>query len=111
MEEITREDIGLIVEVIMMVIEDMDMVEVILGEVILEEDIMSEVDIIVIIEWIEIGKIEECGDNPGQEKEIKIAKVGHCLAPDQGQGLVQIEIELDVLNVESMTTLPMNVLI
>ena len=66
----------------MTVIEDMNVVEVILGEVIFEEDIMSEVDIIVIIEWIEIGKIGECGDNPGQEKEIEIAKVGHRLVPD-----------------------------
>ena len=81
-EEIIGEDIGLIVEVAMMVIEDMDVVEVILGEVILEEDIMPEVDIIVIIEWMEIGKIEECGDNLGQEKEIEIVKVGHGLAPD-----------------------------
>ena len=87
------------------------MVEVILEEVIFKEDIISEVDIIVIIEWIEIGKIEECGGNPGQEKEIEIANVGHRLVPDRDQGLVQIEIGLDVLNVESMTTLAMNVLI
>ena len=91
------------------------MVEVILGEVIfeediiIEEDIIFEVDIIMIVEWIEIGKIGEYGGNPGQE--IEIAKVGHHLVPDQDQGLVQIEIGLDVLNVESMTILPMNVLI
>ena len=66
----------------MKVIEDMDVVEVILGEVIFEEDIIFEVDIIMIIEWIEIGKIGEYGDNPGQEKEIEIAKVGHHLVPD-----------------------------
>ena len=58
----------------------MDVVEVLLGEVILEEDIMSEVDIIVIVEWIEHGKIGEGGDNPGKEKEIKIAEVSHHLA-------------------------------
>ena len=66
----------------MTVIEDMDVVEVILGEVIFEEDIISEVDIIMIIEWIEIGKIGEYGGNPGQGKEIEIAKVGHRLVPD-----------------------------
>ena len=42
---------------------------------------------------------------------IEIDKVGHCLVLDWDQGLVQIEIGLDVSNVESMTTLPMNVLI
>ena len=94
-----------------MVIEDMDMVEVILGEVIFEEDIISEVDIIMIIEWIEIVKIGEYGGNPGQGEEIEIAKVSHHLVPDQDQGLVQIEIGLDVLDAESMTILPMNVLI
>ena len=87
------------------------MVEVILGEVTLEEDIISEVGIIMIIEWIEIGKIGEYGGNPGQGKEKEIAKVGHHLVPDRDQGLVQIEIGLDVLNAESMTILPMNVLI
>ena len=51
------------------------------------------------------------GDNPGQEKETEIDEVSHHLVLDRGQGLVQIEIGLDVLNVESMTTLPMNVLI
>ena len=70
----------------------MDMVEVILGEVIFEEDLIFEVDIIMIIEWTEIGKIGEYGDNPGQEKEIEIAKVGHSLVPDRDQGLVQTEI-------------------
>ena len=86
------------------------MVEVIFGEETFEEGIISEVDIII-IEWIGIGKIGEYGDNPGQEKEIEIDKVGHHLVLDQDQGLVQIEIGLDVSNVESMTTLPMNVLI
>ena len=87
------------------------MVEVILGEVIFKEDIISEVDIIMIIVWIEIGKIGECGGNPCQEKEIEIAEVGHCLLPDRDQGLVQIGIGLDVLNAESMTIFPMNILI
>ena len=45
---IVGEDIDLIVEIIMMAIEVMDVVGVILGEVILEEDIITEVDIIVI---------------------------------------------------------------
>ena len=51
----------------------------ILGEVILEEDTIIEVDIIVIEKWTELGRIGECGDNLGQEKGIKIAKVGHYL--------------------------------
>ena len=87
------------------------MAEVILGEVIFKEDIISEVDIIMIIEWIEIGKIGEYGGNPGQGKVIEIAEVSHRLVPDRDQGLVEIEIGLDVLNAESMTILPMNVLI
>ena len=86
------------------------MVEVILGEVIFEEEVTFEVDIII-IEWTGIGKIGEHGDNLGQEKEIEIDEVSHHLVPDRDQGLVQIEIGLDVSNVESMTTLPMNVLI
>ena len=107
---ITGEGIGLSVEITMKVIEDMDMVEVILGKEIFEEEVTFKVDIII-IEWIDIGKIGEYGDNPGQEKEIEIDKIGHLLVLDQDQGLVQIEIGLDVLDVESMTTLPMNVLI
>ena len=55
----------------MKIVEDMDMVEVILGEVLFEEGIIFKVDIII-IEWTEIGKIGEHGDNPGQEKEIEI---------------------------------------
>ena len=93
----------------MKAIEDMDMVEVILGEVIFEEEVIFKVDII--IEWIGIGKIGEYGDNPGQEKEIEIEEVGCHLVLDRDQGLVLIEIGLDVSNAESMTTLPMNVLI
>ena len=88
----------------------MHVVEVIFGEAIFEEGITFEVEIII-IEWIGIGKIGEYGDNPGQKKEIEIDEVGHHLVLDQDQGLVQIEIGLDVSNVESMTTLPMNVLI
>ena len=109
-EEITGEVTGLSVEIAMKLIEDMDMVEVIFGEEIFKEGIISEVDIII-IEWIGIGKIGEYGDNPGQEKEIEIDKVGHHRVLDWGPELVQIEIGLDVSNVESMTTLPMNVLI
>ena len=81
------------------------MVEVILGEETFEEGIISKVEII--IEWIGIGKIEDYGDNLGQEKE----GVGCHLVLDQDPELVLIRIGLDVLNVESMTTLPMNVLI
>ena len=94
----------------MKVIEDMDVVEVILGEVIFEEETAFKVDIII-VEWTEIGKIGEHGDNPGQEKEIEIDEVSHHLVLDRDQGLVQIEIGLDVSNVESMITSPMNVLI
>ena len=108
-EEIIGEVIGLSVEIAMKVIEDMDMVEVTFGEEIFEEEVIFEVDII--IEWIGIGKIGEHGDNPGQEKEIEIDIVSHHLVLDWDQGLVQIEIGLDVSNVESMTTLPINVLI
>ena len=82
------------------------MVEVIFREETLEEGIISEVDIII-IEWIEVGKMEDYGDNLGQEKE----GVGCHLVLDRDQGLVQIEIGLDVSNVESMTTLPMHFLI
>ena len=92
----------------MKVIEDMDVVEVILGEEIFEEEVIFEVDII--IEWIGIGKIGEHGDNLGQEKEIEIDEVNHHLVLDQDQGLVQIEIGSGVLNVENMITLQMNVL-
>ena len=82
------------------------MVEVAFGEAIFGEEIF-EVDII--IEWIGIGKIEECGDNLGQEKEIKKEEVDPHLVLDQDQKLVQIEIGSGVLNVKSMTTLLMNV--
>ena len=75
--------------------------EVIFGEVIFKVDI--------IIEWIEIGKIGEHGDNLDQEKEKE--EVGHHLVLDQHQELVQIEIGSHVSNVESMTILQMNVLI
>ena len=82
----------------------MDEVEVIFREAIFGE-VIFEVDII--IEWIEVGKIGEHGDNLGQEKE----EVGHHLVLDWDQELVQIEIGLVVSNVENMTTLQMNVLI
>ena len=85
------------------------MVEVIFGEVTFKEEVIFEVD--TIIEWIEVGKVGEHGDNPGQEKEIEKEEVGHHLVLDQDQGLVQIEIGLGVSNVENMTTLQMNVLI
>ena len=84
----------------MKVTEDMDVEEVIFGEAIFEE-VIFEVDII--IEWIEIGKIGEHGDNLGQEKEKE--EVGQHLVLDQDQELVQIEIGLGVSNVENMITL------
>ena len=51
----------------------------------------------------------EHGDNLGQKKEKE--EVGHHLVLDWHQELVQIEIGSGVSNVESMTTLQMNVLI
>ena len=88
MEETIGEDIGLIVEIAIMVIKDMDVVEVILGEEIVEEDTIIELDIIMIRERIGLGKIGECGDNLGQEKGIEIAKVDHHLVLGQDQELV-----------------------
>ena len=88
----------------MKVIEDMEEVEVIFGEVTFRE-VIFKVDIIVI--QVEIGKIEGHGDNLGQEKEKE--ELGHHLALDWDQGPVQIEIGLGVLNVESMIILQMNV--
>ena len=91
----------------MKAIEDMDVVEVILGEEIFEEEVIFEVDII--IEWIEVGKTEDYGGNLGQEEEKE--GVGCHLVLDRGPELVPIEIGSGVLNVENMTTLQMNVLI
>ena len=105
-KEIIGEVIGISVEIVMKVTEDLDAVEVIFGEAIFKE-IIFEVDII--IEWIEVGKIGEHGDNLGQEKEKE--KVNHYLVLDWEQEPVQIEIGLGVSNVENMTTLQMNVLI
>ena len=82
----------------------MEEVEVIFGEAIFGEAIF-EVDII--IEWTEVGKIGENGDNLDQEKE----EVGHHLVLDWDQEPVQIEIGSSVSNVESMIILQMNVLI
>ena len=64
------------------------MVEVIFREEIFEEEVTFEVDIIIIIEWIEFGKIGEHGDNLGQEKGIELDRVGHHLVLDRDQGLV-----------------------
>ena len=105
-EEIIGEVIGLLVKVVMKVIEDLEEVEVIFGEAIFGE-VIFVVDIV--IGWTEVGKIGEHGDNLGQEKERE--ETGHHLVLDQDQELVQIEIGLGVSNVESMTTLQMNVLI
>ena len=53
-EEIIGEAIDLLIEIIVKVIEDMEEVEVILGEEHFEEEVIFEVDII--IGWIEVGK-------------------------------------------------------
>ena len=84
----------------MKVIEDMEEVEVIFREVIFKEAIFK-VDII--IEWIEVGKIGEHGDNLGLE--IENEEAGHHLILDWDQEPVQIEIGSGVLNVGRMTTL------
>ena len=105
-KEIIGEVTGLLVKVVMKVIEDLEEVEVIFREAIFGEAIF-EVDIIM--EWIEVRKIGDHGDNLGQEKEKE--EVGHHLVLDWDQELVQIEIGLGVSNVENMTTLQMNVLI
>ena len=94
----------------MKIIEDLDVEEVIFGEETFEEEVIIKEDIII-IEWKEIGKIGEYEDNLGHEEEIEIDRVGHHLVLDQAQGLVQIEIGLDVLDAENMIILPMNVLI
>ena len=90
----------------MKAIEGMEEVEAILGEEHFMKEVLFEVDIII-IGWIEVGKIEDYGDNLGQEKE----GVGHHLVLDWDPELVPIEIGLGVLNAENMTTLQMNVLI
>ena len=88
MEGTIGEDIGHIVEIVIMAIKDMDVIEVILGKVILEENTIIEVNIIVIEEQSGLGKIGECGDNLVQEKGIEIAEVDHHLDLGQGQELV-----------------------
>ena len=104
-EEIIGEVIGLLVEIAMTVRENMDAVEVMFGEAIFKEEVIFKVDII--IEWIEVGKIGEHGDNLGHVKEK--VEVGHHLVLDWDQELVQIEKGLGVSNVENMTTLQMSV--
>ena len=96
----------------MIVTEDMEEAEVTSGEDHFEEGVISKVIIevgIMIIGLIGIGKIEDCGDNLGLEKEKE--GVDHLLVLDQVPESVQIEIELDVSNAENMITLQMNVLI
>ena len=107
-KEIIGEVIGLSAEIAMKVTEDLDVVEVIFREAIFRE-VIFKVDII--IEWIEVEKIGEHGDNLGQEKEREKKKLGHHLVLDHDQEPVQIEIRLDVSNVENMITLQMDVLI
>ena len=105
-EETIGEVIDLLVGIVMKVIEDMEVVEVNFREAIFGEEIFKAD---TIIEWIEVGKMGEHGDNLGQEKEKE--EVDHHLVLDQDQEPLQIEIESGVSNVKSMTTLPMNVLI
>ena len=93
-EETIGEVKGLSVEIARKVLEDMDMVEVIFGEAIFEEEVILEVDII--IEWIEVWKIGEHGDNLGHMKEKE--EIGHHLVLDWVQELVQIETGLGVSN-------------
>ena len=71
---------NLLVETILKVIEDMEEVEVIFGEVTFGE-VIFEVDIIII--QVEIGKIVGHGDNLGQEKEK--GELGHHLVLDRDQ--------------------------
>ena len=106
-EEIIGEATDLLIEIIVKAIEDMEEVEVILGEEIFEEEVIFKVDII--IGQIEVGRTEDYGGNLGQEKEK--GGVGHHLVLDWDPELVPIEIGLGVLNAENMTTLQMNVLI
>ena len=80
----------------------MDMVEVIFRGEIFEEEVIFKADII--IERIEVGKIEDYGDNLGQEKEKE--EVGCHLVLDRDPELVPIGIGLGVLNVENMTIFP-----
>ena len=107
-EEIIGEATDLLIEIIVKAIEDMEEVEVTLGEEHFKEEVIFEVDIII-IGWIEIGRTEDYGGNLGQE--IEKEGVGCHLALDWDPELVPIEIELGVIDVESMTTLQMNVLI
>ena len=73
-------DIDLLVETILKVIEDMEEVEVIFGEVTFREVIFKG-DIIII--QVEIGEIEGHGDNLCQEKEK--GELGHHPVLDQDQ--------------------------
>ena len=57
----------------MKVIEDMDVVEVIFREEIFKEEVIFEVDII--IEWIEVGKIEDYGENLGQRERERRSRL------------------------------------
>ena len=87
-EEIIGEVIDLLIEIVVKAIEDMEEIEVILGEEIFKEEVIFEVDII--IGWIEVGKTEDYGGNLGQEKEK--GGVGCHLVLDRGPELVLIEI-------------------
>ena len=60
--------IDLLIKIVVKAIEDMEEVEVILGEEHFKEEVTFEVDI-TIIRQIEVGKTEDYGGNLGQEKE------------------------------------------
>ena len=99
-EEIIGEAIDHSIEVIVKVTESMVEVEVTLGQEHFEEEVIFKVDIIIIGQ-IEVGKIEDYGDNLGLEKE----GVGRHLVLDQDPELVLIEIGLGVLSAENTTIL------
>ena len=107
-EEIIGEAIDLLIEIVVKAIEGMAEVEVILGEEHFEEEVIFELNIII-IGWIEVGKIEDYGGNLGREEEKE--GVGCHLVLDWDPELVPIEIGLGVIDAENMTTLQMNVLI
>ena len=77
-KKIIGEDNTLLVETVLKVVEDMEGVEVTFREVIFKVDL--------IIELVDLGKIEGHGDNPDQEKEK--GELGHHLVHNQDQELV-----------------------
>ena len=70
-DSLIKETIGEVtghsIDLAMKEIEDMDVVEVSIGEVIFVQEVTFKVDIII-VEWTEIGKIGGHGDNPGSRE-------------------------------------------